>query len=75
MSKKQGKMNICGTSLKEAWECFTISQNSKCLSDATLSNCHHHLWGIGKHLDIEMPLLMLFIHPVISSVLWDGILY
>jgi len=56
MSKKLSKMNTCGTSLKEVWECFIISKTSKCVSDATLSNYHHHLRGIGKHLDIEMPL-------------------
>ena len=26
------------------------------MSDATLSNYHHHLRAIAKHLDIEMPL-------------------
>ena len=56
MSKKLSKMNTCGTSLKEVWECFIISKTSKCVSDATLSNYHHHLRAIAKHLDIEMPL-------------------
>ena len=56
MSKKLSKMNTCGTSLKEVWECSIISKTSKCVSDTTLSNYHHHLRGIGKHLDIEMPL-------------------
>ena len=57
MSKKLSKMNTCDTSLKEVWECFIISKTSKSVSDATLSNYHHHLRGIGKHLDIEMPLV------------------
>ena len=56
MSKKRTKMNTCGTSLKEVWECYIISKTSKCVSDATLSNYHHHLRGIGKHLDTEMSL-------------------
>ena len=56
MSKKRTKMNTSSTSLKEVWECFIVSKTSKCVSDATLSNYHHHLRGIGKHLDIEMPL-------------------
>ena len=56
MSRKLNKMNTCGTSLKEVWECFIISKTLKCVSDATLSNYHHHLRGIGKHLNIEMPL-------------------
>ena len=56
MSRKLGKMDTCGTSLKEVWEWFIISKTSKCVSDATLSNYRHHLRGIGKHLNIEMPL-------------------
>ena len=49
-------MDTCGTSLKEVWEWFIISKTSKCVSEATLSNYRHHLRGIGKHLNIEMPL-------------------
>ena len=56
MSRKLNKMDTCGTSLKEVWEWFIISKTSKCVSDATLSNYHHHLRAIAKHLDIEMPL-------------------
>ena len=56
MSRKLGKMDTCGTSLKEVWEWFIISKTSKCVSDATLSNYRHHLRGIGKHLNVEMPL-------------------
>ena len=56
MSKKLSLMNTSATSLKEVWECFIISKTSKCVSDATLSNYHHHLRAIAKHLDIEMPL-------------------
>ena len=49
-----------GTSLKAVYETFIISKTSKCVSDATLSNYHHHLRAIAKHLDIEMPLDELF---------------
>lgn len=55
MSKKLSLTNTSGTSLKEVWECFIISKTSKCVSDATLSNYHHHLQAIAKHLEIEMP--------------------
>ena len=56
MSKKLSLVNTSASSLKEVWECFIISKTSKCVSDATLSNYHHHLRAIAKHLDIEMPL-------------------
>ena len=56
MSKKLTFVNTSATSLKEIWECFIISKTSKYVSDATLSNYHHYLRAIGKHLDIEMPL-------------------
>lgn len=55
MSKKLSLTNTSGTSLKAVWECFIISKTSKCVSDATLSNYHHHLQAIAKHLEIEMP--------------------
>ena len=55
MSKKLNMLDTSGTSLKAVWECFIISKTSKCVSDATLSNYHHHRQEIGKHLDIEMP--------------------
>ena len=48
-------VNTSASSLKEVWECLTISKTSKCVSDATLSNYHHHLRAIAKHIDIEMP--------------------
>lgn len=44
-----------GTSLKEVWESFIISQTSKGVSNSTIRNYHTHLKGISKHLDIEMP--------------------
>ena len=56
MSKKLSLVNTSATSLKAVWECFIISKTSKCVSDATLSNYHHHLRAIAKHLNIEMPL-------------------
>ena len=56
MSKKLSLVNTSASSLKEVWECFIIPKTSKCVSDATLSNYHHHLRAIAKHLDIEMPL-------------------
>ena len=51
MSKKLSLVNTSASSLKEVWECFIISKTSKCVSDATLSNYHHHLRAIAKHLD------------------------
>lgn len=43
------------TSLKAVYESFIISQTSRGISDATITNYHNHLRGIAKHLDISMP--------------------
>jgi len=68
MSKKLSLVDTSASSLKEVWECFIISKTSKCVSDAILSNYHHHLRAIAKHLDIEMPLEELSNLPLWFSV-------
>jgi len=45
-----------GTSLKEVWESFIISQTSRGVSEATIKNYHNHLKSISHHIDIEMPM-------------------
>ena len=52
------KINISthlSTSLKAVYESFIISQTSRGISDATITNYHNHLRGIAKHIDIDMP--------------------
>ena len=43
------------TSLKAVYESFIISQTSRGISDATITNYYNHLRGIAKHIDIDMP--------------------
>lgn len=66
MSEKLSFVNTSASSLKEAWECFIISKTSQCVSDANLSNYHHHLRAIAKHLAIEMLL------EELSKGTWSG---
>ena len=52
------KINISthlSTFLKAVDESFIISQTSRGISDATITNYHNHLRGIAKHIDIDMP--------------------
>ena len=52
------KLNISthlSTSLEAVYKSFIISQTSRGISDATITNYHSHLRGIAKHLDITMP--------------------
>ena len=52
------KINISthlSTSLEAVYKSFIISQTSRGISDATITNYHNHLRGIAKHLDITMP--------------------
>ena len=52
------KINISthlSTSLKAVYESFIISQTSRGISDATITNYHNHLRGIAKHIDIDIP--------------------
>ena len=45
-----------GTSLKEVWESFIISQTARGVSEATIKNYHNHLKSISHHINIEMPM-------------------
>ena len=52
------KINISthlSTSLEAVYKSFIISQTSRGISDATITNYHSHLRGIAKHLDITIP--------------------
>ena len=56
LKRKINMIEQSGTSLKDAWESFIISQTSRGVSSATIKNYHNHLKGIARHIDIEMPL-------------------
>ena len=56
MKRKIHMNEHSGTSLKEVWESFIISQTSRGVSEATIRNYHNHLKSISHHIDIEMPM-------------------
>ena len=68
--KLKQKINISthlSTSLKAVYESFIISQTSRGISDATITNYHNHLRGIAKHIDIDMPFDELSKKSIIKS--------
>ena len=44
------------TSLADVYESFILSQTSRGVSDATVCNYRSHLKGIGRYLDLSMPI-------------------
>ena len=56
MKRRIRRNEHSGTSLKEVWESFIISQTARGVSEATIKNYHNHLKSISHHIDIEMPM-------------------
>ena len=76
LKRKIAMIEQSGTSLKDVWESFIISQTSRCVSPATIKNYHNHLKGIARHIDIEMPLADLtkrHLEQMVVSMRADGL--
>ena len=76
MKRKISMIEQSGTSLKDVWESFIISQTSRGVSPATIKNYHNHLKGIARHINVEMPLADLtkrHLEQMVVSMRADGL--